>query len=766
MSQQTFNQKTEHKYIGKKVPRVDGVGKATATTRYVADYHVPGLIYGKILHSKVPRGKIKNIDYSEALKLEGVVAVITGKDIPNQSLYGYTYPDEEVLARDEVKFWGQGIAVVGAVSEEIAEKALELIEVEYEELPAVFDAVEAMNPNAPQVNVREGNIISELHTEKGNVDDAFKNADIVLERTYKTQRIEHSYLEPDAVIVVPKGDHLDVISNAQYAFFARQYLAQVLSKPLSKIRLTVPTIGGSFGGKDNSAIWTAARAAILAIKTGRPVKIVLSREEVMMESTKRHPFTMKYKIAATKDGKIVGLIAENIADGGAFAGTSPFVAFRAHVHSTGPYDIPNVKVDTYVVYTNNPPSGSMRGFGCPQVNFAIDSIVDELAEVLNMDPFDIKYKNLIKNGSVTMTGQELSNHIVSVRQTAERGFELASWRKKKEEFKKETGRYRKGLGIANGIRGVSLGGEMPEFATAEVIVNTDGSITIACGLQDPGQGARTVLSQIAAENLGVDMDTVNYLELDTSITPDALPTTASRATIMGGNAILNATNQIKQRMQKVASQLLGVPEDSLIFKDNFVVDRNNPKVRISFKDLAAKCIFSGVNLTAVGLFVAPPLTWDPKTGKGTTYFTFAYFTNIAEVTVDTQTGQVKVDRVYSIHDSGKIVNPNTAKGQVYGGVAMGIGYALFEEFKMDNGVPQTLNFDKYRIPYARDMPDVIIEFIENPDPSGPFGAKSLGEPALDTVACSIIDAIADAIGKRIYSLPATPSKILEALKEK
>ena len=765
MSEQTFNKKIELTYVGKKVPRVDGVGKATATTRYVADYYVPGLIYGKILHSTVPRGKIKNIDYSEALKLNGVVAVITGKDIPNQGLYGYTYPDEEVLAKEEVKFWGQGIAVVGAVSEEIAEKAIKLIKVEYEKLPAVLDAEEAMRPNVPQVNVREGNIISELHTEKGDVDDAFRNADIVLEKTYKTQRIEHSYLEPDAVLVVPKGDHLDVISNAQYAFFARQYLAQVLSKPLSKIRLTVPTIGGSFGGKDNSAIWIAARAAILAIKTGRPVKIVLSREEVMMESTKRHPFILKYKIAAKKDGTILGLSAVNIGDGGAFAGTSPFVAFRAHVHSTGPYDIPNVKVDTYVVYTNNPPSGSMRGFGCPQVNFAIDSIVDELATKLGLDPYDVKYRNLVKNGSVTMTGQELTNHIVSVRQTAEHAFKLSSWRKKKEEFKQAKDRFVKGIGIANGIRGVSLGGEMPEFATAEVIVNTDGSITIACGLQDPGQGARTVLSQITAENLGVSIDTVNYLELDTSITPDALPTTASRATIMGGNAILNATNQIKSRMQKVASQMLGVPEDRMLFKDDFVMDAEIPETRISFRDLAAKCIFSGVNLTAVGLFVAPPLTWDPKTGRGTTYFTFAYFTNVAEVTVDTKTGQVKVDRIYSVHDSGKIVNPNTARGQVYGGVAMGLGYALFEDFKSENGVPQTLNFDKYRIPYARDMPDVVIEFIENPDPNGPFGAKSLGEPALDVVACSIIDAIADAIGKRIYSLPATPSKVLDALKE-
>jgi len=750
--------------VGKKVPRVDAVGKVTGAIRYVADYNFPGMIYGKTLHSTVPHAKIKKIDVSEALKLDGVVAIITGKDIPFEGMYGYVIPDEEVLARDKVRFWGQGIAVVGAISEEIAEKALKLIKVEYEELPAVFDPEEAMKEGAPQVNIKERNIIAELHTKKGDVERAFKEADIVIEREFRTQRVEHCYLEPDAVVVIPKGKHLDVISNAQYAFFTRQYLAQVLNLPLSCIRLLVPTIGGSFGGKDSSAIWITARAALLALKTGRPVKMVFSREDVMMETTKRHPFIMKYKIAATKDGRIIGLKALNIADGGAFSGTSPFVIFRAHVHSAGPYDIPNVEVDTYAVYTNNPPSGSMRGFGSPQVNIAIDGIIDELAYELGMDPFEVKYKNLIKQGSITMTGQELTGHKVSIRELSEIARKLSNWEEKRKEFEKESGRYKKGIGIANGIRGVSLGGEMPEFATGQVIVNADGSVTIACGLQDPGQGARTVLSQIVAEDLGVSMDVVNYLELDTTITPDPLLTTASRATIMGGNALLNATRQIKDRMAGVAAKLLNTDKEKIVFKNGFVFDKDNPDKKIEFRNLARQCLFSGVNLTAVGVFVAPPLTWDPATGTGTTYFTFAYFTNVAEVTVDTETGEVRVDRVYSIHDSGRIVNPNTARGQVYGGVSFGIGYALFEEFKMKDGVPQQFNFDKYKILSAEQVPEIIVKFVENPDPNGPYGAKSLAEPALDTVACAIMDAIRHAIGKRIYSLPATPDKVLKALR--
>jgi len=762
--QQIFT-KNDLKIVGKAVRRIDAIHKVTGTARYAADYYVPGMLYAKVFRSDRIHAIIKKIDTSDALRLPGVVAVVTGRDLPNKAPFGYIYPDEWILPIEKVRYYGEGIAAVAATSKEAAERALDFIKVEYEDLPAVFDPEEAMKEGAPQVGAKKRNLMNELHTKKGDVEKGFDESDAVVEHEFRTQRIEHSYLEPEAAVAIPEGDTLTIITNSQYPFFARYALAHSLNIPLNKLRLITPPLGGSFGGKDSSAIWCTGKAALLALKTGKPVKLVYTREESMIESNKRHPFIMRYKVGATNDGKLLALKALNIADGGAYPSSSAVVLFRAHVHSTGPYEFPNVQVDSYVVYTNNVLAGAMRGFGTPQVNFAIDSILEILATKLDMDPVDLKMKNLVKNRSTLLTGQILDGHVVSSRQLLKRAIELSEYKKKRELYKQDKGRYRRGIGIANSIRGVSFGGEGFDYANGIITVHEDGSVAIATGIIDGGQGAKTVLSQIVAEVFGIPYDYVYYLDSDTGVVPNPLTTSASRGTVMGGHALSRAAIKIKSRMTKVAAEVLKTKEENIVFEDGVVFDRTDKSKRISFKDLALLCHQRAEVMTESGWYSAPPLTWNPETGTGSVYFTFSYTTNVAEVEVDTETGNVKVLRIYALHDSGRIVNPKTARSQVYGGLSWAIGFALFEDFKLKNGIPQQINFDKYKILRAIDAPDIFIEFIENPDPNCPFGAKSLAEPALEIGGPAIIDAIYNAIGKRVDSLPATPEKILRLLKE-
>ncbi len=751
--------------VGKPVNRVDALDKVTGAAKYTADLYFPGMLYGKTLRSRYPHALIRGIKIGEAEKLPGVAVVLTAKDIPGEKRFGVVIKDQEVLVSSKARYLGDGLALVAAVTEEIAEEALKLIKIEYKPLPVVSSPLEALKEESPKIH-EHGNLIKSYRVRKGDVNKGFSESDVVIERVYTTQFVDHAYMEPESAVAVPSHKGVVVYGSMQHPYSTRRVVASTLGLPLSKVRVIQTNLGGGFGGKDETASIICARAALLAVKANRPVKMVNTRSESMLESYKRHPYIMRYRVGVSEKGEIKAMEINLLADGGAYASTSPFVLWRSTVQATGPYEVPNVEISSKVVYTNNPYCGAMRGFGSPQVNFAVESIMDELAEEIGMDPIELRLKNAFKNGSETATGQVLNGHVVSIRQILRKARETSNWEGKRKLYKVQKGRLRRGIGIACCYRGVSLGAEGKDFAAAYVNVTEDGGVIVACGIAENGQGAKTVLSQIAAEALGVPVDYITFLGSDTSIVRDSGPTVASRGTIMGGGAVKEAAVKVRMKMAEVAAVILKTQPEKIIFKGGMVYDKENPEKHISFKELARRCYKKTINLSSIGWFRAPEIYWDEETGMGTAYFTWVYSANVAEVEVNLETGKVKVLRVYAFHDPGKVVNPKTAKSQVYGGVAMGIGYALLEDYKLEECIPKTLNLRSYRLIRAYEMPEVIPVFIENPDPVAPFGAKSLGEPATEVVAPAIVNAIYQATGVRIRSLPVTRDKILKGLKER
>jgi CO/xanthine dehydrogenase Mo-binding subunit len=746
--------------VGSRVARVDAIDKVTGRAKYGADYNSLGQLYGVSKYADYPHAKIISINTEKAKSLEGVRAVLTHENIPGEKSFGAITTNQMVLCTDTVRFMGDVVAVVAAESQELAAEAVELIEVDYEELPVVSDPEQALDKMSPLV-YESGNLCFHHKLRKGDVEKGFAHSDIVVEREYSTQRIEHSYLEPEAVLAEPgENGGITIVGSLQNPYNIRRVIARVLNLPLNRIRLAQATLGGSFGGKDEVMSSICCRAALLALACGRPVKMTNSREQSMRESYKRHPYKMKYKVGLSKDGILQAMEIKVFADAGPYSAMSPFVTWRSVVQATGPYIVPDVKTDVYAAYTNNCYTSAMRGFGSPQICFATESLMDELADLVGLDPLEIRLRNVLVDGSVTATGQTL-NHKVSVGEALNNVSKKIDfktrWHEYREQDKKQA--IRKGIGISCSYRGVSLGAEGTDAAGVGISVQTDGSVVAYCGLVDMGQGAATTISMVVAEELGLTVDRIRFLNADTTAIPDSGPTVASRTSFMAGNAARNGCAELLKRIRPVAAEILGCPESSLEFKNNMISSRVVSQ-NLEFGELAAACFRKGVSLFTHGWYKGPTTSWDEHTGQGDAYFTFVYAANLAEVEVDTITGQVKVTRFVSSHDVGRVLNLNGAKGQIYGGVAMGLGYAILEEYGQDDGRPLLENFDEYLLATSCDMPEIDVIFIENPDQLGPHGAKSLGEPACELAAPAITNAIANATGLRVRELPLTLERVL------
>lgn len=520
-------------------------------------------------------------------------------------------------------------------------------------------------------------------------------------------------------------------------------------------------MGGSFGGKDEVMFSMAARAALLALKTDRPVKMVNTRDESILESYKRHPYKMKYKVGATKEGKLVAMEIKCLADSGAYACQTPFVTWRSVVQATGPYEVPHVRTDTYGYYTNNVYTGAMRGYGSPQIIFAQESLMDELAEELKMTPRALRLKNIYHNNSITASGQKLDNHQVSLEEVIDKAVEASNYKEKYRGYSEpQSGDKKRGIGMAISFRGCSLGAEATDAAGAIVAIQRDGSILISCGLAENGEGLKTVFTQIAAEELGVGIKRINYMEVDTSVSPESGATVASRSTILGGNAVKNAACQLKEILAKIVAAEFKIRVDNLDFKNENIYEKNKEQKIISFDEAVNLANQKREFLSAFGWYKAPDISWDEETGQGRPYFTYVYGCQIAEVEVDTATGQIEVLKMTAAHDVGKAINPATLKGQIYGGVMMGLGYGIMEEVETVQGYIKNTNFDEYLIPTIKDMPEISPIIVENPDPHGPYGAKSIGEPTLELGAPAIANAVAQATGKRIRHLPLNLERVL------
>ena len=758
----------ETEVIKKPENRLDGYEKVTGKAKFGDDLNFGNQLYAKTLYSKYPRAEIVNIDTTEAEKLDGVVDIITSKDVPGENEMFGRFP---VLAKEEVKYVGDGVAVVAAESKETAEKAVKLIKVQYNEKEAVCDMKKAVKDTDNLIHSdKEDNIIEHSHhvMRKGDVKKGFEEADIILERTYYTPFVDQAYIEPEVIVALadPYRQGIEIHGSIQNPYSIRQNVAKIMDLKLSQVKVIHSTIGGSFGGKDESVMLMAARTAVLADRTNRPIKMVLTREESMLESCKRHEYELNYKIGAKEDGTIVAIEDEVYTKGGPYNNKAMFANWRGSVHATGPYQIDHVKTDYYGVYTNTIYGGAYRGFSAPQTVFGSESLIDELAYELDISPKEIRLKNSLKDGDIFATGQKLGPGEIPapLEEIIEGVCESANYEQKRNEYEKfneEHEEVKKGIGLSCTIRGAGLGGEGIDTAGATLTIDQDGSINLISDLTEMGQGMRTAHAQIAAETLGVSLTRFTFVNTDTSMIMDGGPTVASRGTLAGGQAVMEAAQKLKDRLKRVASENLSCKEEELIIKNDLVYQKDNKDNQIEFDDLIEICLNDlGISLSAQGWYNPGPEDLDEETGQGKAYPTYVYGCAATEITVDVKTGKVNVDKITAGYDIGTPINPQQVKGQLYGGILQGLGYGLMEEFEQKEGYLKTNNFDDYLIPSIQDMPEIDIKLFDIEDDFGPYGAKSVGELGIELVAPSVTNAFYDATERRIREIPLNLERAL------
>jgi len=741
------------KQVGIAIPKVDSLEKVLGEAKYGADLSSKEPFHLKVVRSPKPHAKIVRIEINDALKVPGVERIFTAKDVPGRNLSGVINKDQPILASDRVRYVGDPVALVSAQTEEAAEEAAKKVLVVYEDLPFINRPEEALKLDAPLIH-EKGNLLYEFRVIKGDVQAGFKEAEIIVEETYTTTWIDHAYLEPDAGLSYSDDEgRITVVCPTQNVHYDQKEVAALLALPSEKVRIIQCATGGGFGGRLD--ITVQCLLALAAFHLKKPVKIVYSREEVFQVTSKRHPLTIRYKSGAGKDGKLTAVEVDILGDTGAYASYGSTVAIRSAIHATGPYEVPHVKVRSRMVYTNNPWAGAMRGFGVPQMAFAHESQMDLLAKELKIDPLEIRLKNALHVGSETASGQTLMTS-VGIGETLKK---VKEWRDQRGISKIDSKKpfIKKGIGVGSMWYGIGNSG-VANPSTAQMEIDPNGEVRLFTGAADIGQGSDTVLLQIASESLGVPLKEIRLIRADTAITTDAGATSASRQTYVSGNAILDAIKNLKQEITKEASRLLEVDRQDLFFEDGKIKSKSNPSVSLSIKEMAKRC---GRVLRGEGSFDPETTRLDPETGQGAPYATYAFATHLAEVEVDTETGTVKVNRVIASHDVGKAIHPKNVMGQIMGGVAMGTGFALMEEFVPD----ETTSFVNYLIPTSKDVPEVIPILVENEEPTGPFGAKGVGEPAVIPSAPAILNAIADAIGQRVCHLPANLERVLEAVQK-
>ncbi len=734
--------------------RNDAYIKVTGRAKYADDLKFHNMLYAVPVYTDYVHAKIISIDTQEAEKAPGVIKVLTAKDVTGVNRFGQIIRDYHIFADDKIRYNGDVVALIVAETRDAALNAVPLVRVSVEELKAVLDPEEALSLDAPLIHEERGNNIVNTHRiRKGNIDKGFKESDIIFEQDFTTQFIEHAYMEPESAVCVPRFDGVfEIYGSMQHPFSTRRFVANLLGVRFSDVEVKTIPMGGGFGGKDDTAAIVCARAALAAKITGRPVKITYDREWSIRESYKRHPYRVYYKMGITKGGEIKAVKVRIIADSGAYCSVTPWVTWRSTVQCCGPYKVENVWCDTYGVYTNNVFTGAMRGFGSPQINFCIEQLIEMAAEKCGMSIIEFRKKNMLRQGDETITSQRLDNHKVSLEEVLEKVLIESDFENKykNSSFGRSDSDELYGIGLAMSYRGVSLGAEGKDFNSAIINVQADGSILLEVAVHENGQGSESAMINILAEHLSVNRDRIRYRMNSTSNIPDGGTTVASRGTIMGGGAVVNAVNILKEKFKGVLSRRFGTSPDRIKFENDFVIIDSQ---KISF-DEAVKIMFEEREIPyAFGTFKAPEVDWDEHIGKGNAYFTWVYGCQAVELKVLKKTGKINLLNVYMAHDVGKIINKEILLGQFYGGIAMGMGYGLLEEVKIKDGKIESLNFNKYRIPRSIDIPEIHAFIIANEDPNSPSGAKSIGEPVNELMAPAIANAIYAATGKRYFKLP-------------
>lgn len=746
------SRRNDLRQVGKPLPRPDAEDKVTGRARYVDDLALSGMLHGYVIRSAQPHARIRHLDLDAVHADPSVICTVTAEDIPGENVVPVIFDDQPALARDGiVRYIGEPIALVVATSRRGAQRAAGQARVDYVPLPVVDDPLAALEDDAPAVAVPEAtqalpNLFTELRIDKGNTEQAFAEADVVVEGTYRTGYQEHAYLEPQGALAVPEElGAVAIYGSLQCPFYVQKAVSRVLGLPYARVRVVHTTTGGAFGGKEDVPSLVCSLAALMAVKAGRPVKLVFDRAEDILTTSKRHPSIVRCRTAARQDGTLLAADVDFVFDSGAYQTLSPAVLWRGLLSACGPYKIPNVRIRGRSVATNTVPCGAFRGFGSPQLNLAHESQIDRLARQLGMDRLQIRKINALRVGDETASGQVLQES-VGIAETLDRAAELAGG-----EASTDTGAISanglrlpargrpsrphrlRGIGVSSVMYGVGLGGRSPflDKAGAYLKLEADGSVSVAIGTVEMGQGLIAALTQTASESLGIPCDRIGFLPVDSSRVPDSGPTVASRGTIMSALAIQDAAAKLRRRVEDVAAQMR-IPQQD-------IPDR--------LSEIAAQFWLRNVDPATEGWAQTQPVTWDDASGRGDAYAVYAFATHIAEVEIEPSTGEVSIERFVAVHDSGTVLNRQMATGQVEGGIAQGIGLAVMEEIPRSGGKLIVNGFTTYRIPTIRDVaPNTLVDFVETHWSSGPFGAKGLGEVPLMASHGAVARAIADALG--------------------
>jgi 4-hydroxybenzoyl-CoA reductase subunit alpha len=748
------------------MPMTDARTKIVGLGKYADDLHVPGMLIGRILHSPHAHARIVSIDASRAEALPGVYGVVTGKDAPTP--YGILPigHDECVFAVDKARYIGDNVAAVAATSVEIAEQALDLIRVEYELLRAWSDPEESMKAASDWIHKsRPHNIEKEYHHVFGDPDAGFREADFVAEQRYVAAEVNHAAMEPHATLAIwEPNDHMTVYSSTQVPYYLHRTISEVCAMPMNRIRVIKPLIGSGFGGK-SEVIPIEIAAAVLSKKTKKPVKITYTREEVFYAHRGRPRTIVDLKMGITREGKIAAAQARVVQDGGAYCGFGPVTVLYSGALLGAIYDVPAVRYDGYRVLTNKPACGAMRGHGTVNVRFAFESMLDELAYQAGLDPAELRRKNLLKAPCVTVNGLRVTSY--GLPDCIEKVVERSGWQGKKDKLP-----YGRGVGIAcshyvSGAANPIIRSNMPH-TTVNIKIDRDGAVTVYSGASDIGQGSDTMQVQVIAEVLGVRPDRVSLISADTELTPIDLGSYSSRVTFMVGNACIDAARKIQAQIFAAVAKRFECAPGELDSADEVIYKRNDPRTRVSFDDAIAMAIEFHGALVAQGSYSPPEEARGGKfkgAGVGPSP-SYSYSAQVAEVTVDPETGRVRVDRIVAAHDCGKALNPLAVEGQVIGSVYMGFGQAMQEEMLWDRARLMNPSLLEYRIPTTLESPEIDCIIVESVDPEGPFGAKEAGEGSLAATIPAISNAIYDAVGVRLNTVPFSPEAVLEALRKK
>ncbi len=750
--------------IGKPLVRTDVKGKSEGRTRYAGDYVMPNMLHAVVLRAPMASATLKHIDVTRARALPGVACILTASDItahdaatdlPGQTGRKRLNTDNQILVRTRVRYHGEPLALIAADTRAIAEHARSMIEFELEPLEGVYDPEDALKPGAPIVQSHD-NIVSSHKVRKGDIEKAFADADHIIENTYRTQFIEHAFLEPEVGLAwVDENEVVNIRVSTQVIEHFRT-IAEAIGVAHNRVRILGALVGGGFGGKED--ITVEVYLALLALATRRPVKMVYSREDSWFGHGKRHPFIIKYRTGVTNDGRITGSSIDIIADAGAYVFLSPYVLLYCVLASPGPYRVDNLHVDAVAVATNNMFTSAFRGFGACQAAIAHEQQMDEIANVLGMDRVELRRVNYLKKGDPIATGFCVESEVWT-EQCVDQAMQALG------NKTPARGALKIGQGVAAYQQSYGRLTMMHDTSECWVGIEMDGTVVVRSGVTDIGAGQGSALCQIAGELLGVPLGSTVIYNSDSAVTPLAGTSTASRALYMTGMACKTAASALRERLIKRAAQELGVQPEHIDLANSkaFIVDQ--PEEFISLKELVGHCARDGIHRSELAQFNAPftdPI--DSETGQGRVHPDYVYGAQAIEVAVDTDTGEVTVLKSVAAHDIGQCINRAAVEGQIEGGTAMGIGYALSEELIYKNGQLMTPSFSEYLIPTAEDTPlEHTSIILESRSGLGPFGAKGIGEPALTPVAPAVANAVADAIGVRVLDFPVTPEKILKVL---